>query len=211
VRAIDPGGGAARVVLADGQALTAARVVVAAGAWLEPLLGALLPLPPLRVTEQQVFHLPRRDPAAPPWPSVIHEDARVVYHLAGGRDGGPQDDRKIGEHDLGTPTTAAARTGTVDPAARRRVIEYARRWLPGLDPTPRSETTCLYTLTPTEDFLLDTIGPVVICSPCSGHGAKFAPLIGQMVADELDGRDAVPTRFRLAAHRASTRAVRVSL
>jgi sarcosine oxidase len=211
VRAMDPSGGGVRIVLADGRALTAARVVVAVGAWLEPLLGPLVPLPPLRVTEQQVFHLPRRDPAAPPWPSVIHEDVRVVYHLAGGRDGGPQDDRKIGEHDLGTPTTAAARSGTVDPDARRRVIEYARRWLPGLDPKPRSETTCLYTLTPSEDFLLDTVGPMVICSPCSGHGAKFAPLIGQMVADEVDGRDAVPARFRLVAHGAATGPVRVSL
>ena len=55
-------------------------------------------LPPLRVTQQQIFHFPRLDAAAPPWPSVIHEDAgREIYHLAGGRDGGagrrPQDRR----------------------------------------------------------------------------------------------------------------------
>jgi sarcosine oxidase len=172
----------------------------------QPLLGRLVDLPPLRVAEQSVFHFPRRDPEAPPWPSVIYQDQRTVYHLPGGRDGGPGEDRKIGEHDLGTPTTAATRTGTVDPAVRIRLIEYLERWLPGLEPTPRSEITCLYTATPSEDFVVDTVGRVVVCSPCSGHGAKFAPLIGELVADEIDGRDAVPPRFRLAAHREIRRA-----
>jgi sarcosine oxidase len=150
-----------------------------------------------------VFHFPRADAAAAPWPSVIHEDVHPVYHLAGGRDGGPDDDRKIGEHDGGTTTTADGRTGLVDPASRDRIVEYVRRWLPGLQPTPRAETTCLYTSTPTEDFLLDRVGPLVICSPCSGHGAKFAPLIGELVADEIEGRDSTPARFRLAAHLAA--------
>jgi sarcosine oxidase len=211
VREIRVEGPGARVLLADGGALPAARVVIAAGAWLPPLLGTLVPLPPLRVTEQHVFHLRRRDPTAPPWPSVIHQDAATAYHLAGGRDGGPEDDRKIGEHDRGTPTTAATRSGTVDPAARQRVIDYVQRWLPGLEPVPRSETTCLYTATPTEDFLLDSVGPVIVCSPCSGHGAKFAPLIGEMVADEVHGRGSAPTRFRLAAHRQPQPAAGVSL
>jgi sarcosine oxidase len=178
---------------------------------LEPLLGSGVRLPPLRVLEQQVFHFPRRDPGAAPWPSVIHADGRAVYHLAGGRDGGPADDRKVGEHGAGIPTTADSRTGVVDTATRRRIVEYVRRWLPGLDPVPRSETTCLYTSTPTEDFLIDTVGPVVICSPCSGHGAKFAPLVGELVADEIAGASAVPARFRLAAHLAAGAAASVSL
>ncbi len=211
VRTVRADGDAATVVLADGEALSAGRVVVAAGAWLQPLLGDTVPLPPLRVTEQHVFHFPRQDPAAPPWPSVIHALTHPVYHLAGGRDGGPADDRKIGEHDLGTLTTAASRSGRADPESRRRVVDYVRRWLPGLEPTPRSETTCLYTSTPTEDFLLDSVGPVVVCSPCSGHGAKFAPLVGEWVADEIDGRDRVPARFRLAAHRGARTSAGVSL
>jgi sarcosine oxidase len=90
----------------------------------------------------------------------------------------------------------------VDAASRERVIEYVRRWLPGLDPAPRSEVTCLYTETPTEDFLIDRVGDVVVCSPCSGHGAKFAPLTGELVAGLVIGADEepVPDRFRLAAH-----------
>jgi glycine/D-amino acid oxidase-like deaminating enzyme len=76
-----------------------------------------------------------------------------------------------------------------------------RQWLPGLDPTPRNEATCLYTSTTSEDFVLDRIGPLVICSACSGYGAKFAPLVGELTADlALGSGGAVPDRFRLAAH-----------
>ncbi len=190
-----------RVTLADGSSLAARCVVVAAGGWVGPLLSGVVSLPPLRVTQQQVFHFPRLDPSAAPWPSVIHEPTEhPVYHLAGGRDGGPGDDRKIGEHDAGRETTAAERDGVIDPASRARVVEYVRRWLPGLDPTPRGEATCLYTETPSEDFLLDRVDDLVVCSPCSGHGAKFAPLVGELVADLVTGAGGVPDRFRLAAH-----------
>ena len=199
------------VVLSDGSQLRARSVVVAAGGWLAPLLNGAVALPPLRVTQQQVFHFPRRDASQPAWPSVIHEAVgTAVYHLAGGRDGGPGDDRKIGQHDGGVTTTAAERDGVVNAESREAVIEYVRRWLPGLDPTPRGETTCLYTDTPTEDFLLDRVGDLVVCSPCSGHGAKFAPLIGELVAGLVTGDDRVPDRFRLAGH-AQGRIASVSL
>ena len=193
-------GAPVRVGLDDGSDLLASRVVVAAGAWVSGLVGDLVPLPTKTVTQQQVFHFPRLDPSAPPWPSVIHEHGHAVYHLAGGRDGGAADDRKLGEHDGGPVVRAGEPVETGD-AVRARVVDYVRRWLPGLDPTPRGETTCLYTTTPSEDFVLDRVGPVVVCSPCSGHGAKFAPLIGEFVADLVDGHDGrVPDRFRLAAH-----------
>jgi sarcosine oxidase len=188
------------ITLADGTELTADVAVIAAGGWVGSLVGDLVSLPKLRVTQQQIFHFPRLDLDAPPWPSVIHEGSRPIYHLAGGRDGGPGDDRKIGEHDAGKEIVAGQGDGVVDPASRERVIEYVRRWLPGLDPTPRGEATCLYTETPSEDFILDRVGPLVICSPCSGHGAKFAPLIGELTAGLVTGSGDVPERFRLASH-----------
>src|SRR5207245_9629664 len=153
------------VALSDGTEIVADTVVVAAGAWVGSLLGGSLlggsllggtvELPPLRVTQQSVFHFPRRDPSAAPWPSVIRDDGDGLYPLAGGRDGGPGDDRKIGEHYHGIETTADSRDGVVDTASGDRLAEYVRRWLPGLDPTPRSATTCLYTTTPSEDFVVD--------------------------------------------------------
>lgn len=205
VSGIEPADSGAVVRLADGRELVARQVVVAAGAWAGPMLATvplpgLAAVPALTVTQQQVFHFPRRDPDAPAWPSVIHDDGHGVYHLAGGRDGGPGDDRKIGEHYRGGVTTAATRDGVVDPAAREWAIEYVREWLPGLEPIPRGETTCLYTTTPSEDFVVDRVGPVIVCSACSGHGAKFAPLIGELATGLVRGTGDVPDRFRLTAH-----------
>ncbi|MFE4912716.1 FAD-dependent oxidoreductase [Streptomyces sp. NPDC056652] len=200
VRSLDAAADGVRVLLADGDTLRAERVVVAAGAWTAGLLGEHLALPPLTVTQQDTFHFPRLDPTAPAWPSVLHERGDGIYHLAGGRDGGPGDDRKIGEHYSGRKTTATGRDGVITPRSRARVTEYVKRWLPGLDPTPRAETSCLFTFTPSEDFLLDRAGPFVVCSPCSGHGAKFAPLIGELTADLATGAGGPPERFRLIAH-----------
>ena len=90
---------------------------------------------------------------------------------------------KIGEHGRGTVTTGDGRDGIVSPAARDRIRAFVRERLGGLDPAPVGEVTCLYTSTASEDFILDRYGPFIVCSPCSGHGAKFAPLVGDIVAD----------------------------
>jgi monomeric sarcosine oxidase len=188
----------ARLETASGT-FTARRVVVAAGAWVQDLLGGLVPLPELTVTQQQVFHFPRRDPALD-WPVVLHKDALSTYSLPGGRDGGPGGGRKIAEHDAGGTTTADGRSGVVDPAARERITAYVRQWLPGLVPEPFNAATCLYTSTASQDFILDRTGPLVVCSPCSGHGAKFAPLIGEIATHLAIGQPGPDPRFGLAAH-----------
>lgn len=182
----------------DGRELVADTTVIAAGAWL-PDLQLPVPLPPLRVTQQQVFHFPQREPDAR-WPILVQKDESMqVFGLPSGADGGPLLTVKVAEHDRGTPTTARTRDGVVDPASRARVSDFVRDRLPGLVPEPVAETTCLYTTTPDEDFVLDRHGPFVIVSPCSGHGAKFAPLIGAMAADLATGRAEPHPRFR--AHR----------
>ncbi|GAA1088364.1 FAD-dependent oxidoreductase [Nocardiopsis composta] len=202
VRRIEADGDRVRLETAAGT-VRARRVVAAAGAWTSELLGGLVALPALTVTQQQVFHFPRRGLAAGA-PTVVHHTADpVVYSLPGGRDGGPGDGRKIAEYrdPLSPPVTPATRTGRVDPRARDRVAGYVRRWLPGLDPEPFNEATCLYTSTADEEFVLDRSGPVVVCSPCSGHGAKFAPLIGESAADLAAGGRPLTPRFALDAPR----------
>ncbi|WP_406448921.1 FAD-dependent oxidoreductase [Streptomyces sp. NBC_01622] len=180
----------------DGRELVADTVVVAAGAWL-PELQLPVALPPLRITQQQVFHFRQREPSAA-WPILVSKDESMqVFGLPSGADGGPLPAVKVAEHDRGTPTTAATRSGVVDPASRARVSDFVHDRLPGLAPVPVAETTCLYTATPDEDFVLDRHGSLVIVSPCSGHGAKFAPLIGAMAADLATGRTDPHPRFRL--------------
>ncbi|KPI18985.1 Sarcosine oxidase [Actinobacteria bacterium OK074] len=201
VTAIDvtDGPGKAVVRTDDGREIVADAVVVAAGAWL-PDLQLPFALPPLRVTQQQVFHFRQRDPEVA-WPILVSKDrAMQVFGLPSGSDGGPLPAVKVAEHDRGTPTTARTRSGAPDPASRERIRGFVRTRLPGLDPDPVAEATCLYTTTPDDDFVLDRHGPLVVASPCSGHGAKFAPLIGAMAADLATGRTEPHPRFR--AHRA---------
>ena len=77
--------------------------------------------------------------------------------------------------------------------------------LPGLSDAPvRESDVCLFTNTPNEDFIIDRADNLTILSPCSGHGAKFAPLIGQWAADLATGAGGVPPRFRPASSTAVT-------
>jgi len=194
-----PGGGA--VVRTDTESFSAPVVVAAAGPWLAPLLDGLVELPPLTVTQQQVFHFTPVRASGDPWPVFICLDETAYrYGLPGGRDGEVPGAIKVAEHDPGKVTTAQDRDFRVDPASRQRVTDYLRARVPGLDPTPVNEVTCLYTWTANEDFILDRRGPFVIASPCSGHGAKFAPLTGEIIADLATGRGSPDPRFTLAAH-----------
>jgi monomeric sarcosine oxidase len=187
----------------DSGTFTAPVIAVAAGAWLAPLLDGVVELPPLTVTQQQVFHFAPVPTATPPdrWPIFVHKDGTDdCYGLPGGRDGEVPGAIKIGEHAGYRTTTAADRDFVVDPAARARVATFVAARIPGLTTTPVNEVSCLYTWTANEDFVLDRRGPFVIASPCSGHGAKFAPLLGQIIADLATGKPAPELRFTLAAH-----------
>ena len=195
---VEAGEDGAVVHTADGS-WRAPVVIVAAGAWLEPLLGAQVPLPPLVVTQVPAFHFAPRDVG--PWPALICYDEVVRYALPAGRDGEVPGAVKVGEHRGGTVTTGDGRDGIVSPAARERVRAFVSQQLHGLDPAPVGEVTCLYTSTANEDFILDRYGPFVICSPCSGHGAKFAPLVGEIAADLACGGAAPEARFTLVARR----------
>ena len=194
VLGVDDLGDRARV-RTTGPELVADSVVVAAGAWL-PGLDLGITLPAMRVTQQQVFHFRQRDPRLR-WPIFVHKHDLQTFGLPSGSDGGALPAMKVAQHDGGSPTTAEERSGTVDPVARARVVSHVERWLPGLAPEPVAEASCLYTTTPNEDFVLDRVGPIVVVSPCSGHGAKFTPLIGSLAADLALGLAEAHPRFAL--------------
>lgn len=213
-----------RLLGPDGQTLEAGHVVVAAGGFLPALLDRLpLPagfrasLPALRVTQETAVHFPYADPFAEPsvepfaepsvdpsaegsvWPTFIHDtDALRLYCLPGGRDAGDRG-QKIAEFGTGRPLGSALdQDGVVDTANVARLVDYVRRHLPGPVPEPYASTTCLFTLTPTDDFLIDGADGITLVSPCSGHGAKFAPLVGQLAAQVATGGAPVE-RFTAAA------------
>jgi sarcosine oxidase len=192
-----------RVHATDGRSIDAEQVVVATGGWLPDLLPELnLPaaflqtFPALEVRQEQAYHFPYREVDAV-WPALIHRLAEMdVYGLPGGRDAG-WTGLKVAEYNGGKRIRSAAmHDGVLDDANRRRVVAYVAQHLPGLVPEPYAETTCLFTNTPTEDFVIDRVEGVTVMSPCSGHGAKFAPLLGELAMNLVEGRGDVPKLFR---------------
>jgi sarcosine oxidase len=74
-----------------------------------------------------------------------------------------------------------------DPGLVAALTAAARRVLPGLVPEPVATERCLYDNSPDGDFVVDRVGGIVIGSGTSGHGFKFAPLLGEMLADLATG------------------------
>jgi sarcosine oxidase len=56
-----------------------------------------------------------------------------------------------------------------------------------VEPEPQHSETCIYTNTADQHFVLERSEDVVVGSACSGHGFKFAPLIGRLLADLAEG------------------------
>jgi len=68
--------------------------------------------------------------------------------------------------------------------------EFLKNHLPLANGQIKSSTTCIYTNTPDEDFIIDSHPinhNVVIVSACSGHGFKFSCSIGEVVASLVTG------------------------
>jgi len=180
----------------DGDRIVARSAVVTAGAWTGRLLGALLPLPRLTVTQEQPAAFAPWD-AGTPWPSFNHRKAAVhddwpatVYGMPS-----PGEGVKAGWHGTGPVVDPDRRSFEPEPAQRAALQRYARDWLPGVDPEELVDISCTYTTTPDTDFVLDSSGPLVVAAGFSGHGFKFAPAVGRIVADLADGIPA-PARFR---------------
>ena len=183
------------VVETERAEISAEVVVVTAGAWVAPLLEGIIRLPLLRITQEQPAYFRPRDPATD-WPVFIHRhppgtgptqlEGMGAYGLPS-----PGEGMKVGEHGTG-PVVDPDRRPDPDPAGIERVSRYVERWLPGLDPEPVSIISCLYTTTPDDHFAIGRIGRVVVGSPCSGHGFKFAPALGDLLADLAGGKGEVP-------------------
>ena len=165
---------------------SADALIVAAGTWSGPLLeqtGLSLPLSPVRKTfawfkaEEEVFN----DTVFPAF--AFDTPAGYYYGFPSiGRAG-----LKIGRHDGGIP---------VDPNQPRRPFgqetgdltdlqQFTNTFMPAIDTLAHGKT-CLYTMTPDEDFIID-LPPdyphIAIAAGFSGHGFKFSSLVGKVLSE----------------------------
>lgn len=178
----------------------AGHVVAAMGPWLPGFLkenNTGLPAPQLSTLRQSVFHFPTRD-GSDDWPVVICKQDRQFYAVPSGADTGTTPTIKVGMHDGGTETSPDA-PGGPDPEVLENILGFVRKWAPGLHDEPVRADTCFYTSTPDESFVLDRADAITLASPCSGQGAKFAPLVGNMIADLALGMAEPDPAFRIAA------------
>jgi sarcosine oxidase len=184
VLSIEQHGGGVRVRTNQGD-IDARTAVVAAGPWIKQLLPDLPA--PLRVTRQVMGWFQPLDPApfaGGRFPVFLLESRHGVHYgfppFASGA-------VKVAKHHHGDET--------VDPDHFDRAVSDADGALiraaltdhiPAANGPLMAAKTCLYTVTPDRDFLIDRLpgaANIIVASPCSGHGFKFAPVIGEILAD----------------------------
>ena len=169
VRLADDGAG----VVTERRPIDAEVVVVTAGAWARGLLAPAGIALETRPTRETVAYFDVGD-AVPP--TLVDWGSPSIYGLPS-----PGQGIKVGEHVAG-PTTDPDVAGEPDAAAVQRLAGWVASRYPDASPRPHHAETCLYTNTPDEHFVLERRGRIVVGSPCSGHGFKFAPLIGRRLA-----------------------------
>ena len=176
----------ARLALADGEAVEADALVVAAGPWTARLLAHLAAR--ARPSRQVVVYLEPPAALAPAWagaPMVLDIGPRdigryLVPPVAG-------IGLKIGVHDT-------SHDGDPDRDRDAR-LEEAQAVRDLLSPLLRDAEayrliearTCCYTVAPEERFVVEPLGRAWVMAGFSGHGFKFGPLLGEAVADAISG------------------------
>lgn len=194
VLGIEETDGGVELTLPDG-VLRADVAVVAVGAWSERMLPSL-GLPRLTVTEESPAHFSPAGSSA--WPSFNHYTDPSRYPATVYGMPTPGEGVKVGFHRVGD---------VVDPDARPHraahadaLAEYVREWMPGLDPASAVPISCTYTSTDDGAFVLDRRGRLVVGAGFSGHGFKFAPGVGAVLADlALDPEARAAEPFHLPA------------
>ena len=176
-------------ITAGGTDFSCRKLITAAGSWSNRALAPFGIQLPLRVTQEQVtyFATSRPDDFQPGrFPIWIWIDDPCFYGIPIFGEKGP----KVGQHAGGQEVTADTRTFEPDPAALERVQAFLLQYVPtALGPIIYTKS-CLYTLTPDRDFVLDTIPghPNALIAIGGGHGFKFASLIGRTLSElAIDG------------------------
>jgi len=184
VRAVDPRADGVRVVT-DRGTIDAGAAVIAAGPWLKKLLPNIPA--PLHVTRQVIGWFEPSDAALfePGRFPVFMVESRHGIHYGFPIFGEPG--VKVGLHfhrdETVDPDTSDRTVSAEDEAIIRAGLALA---LPAANGRLIKAATCLYTMTPDGDFIIDRLPgapQIVVASPCSGHGFKFAPVIGEILAD----------------------------
>ncbi|KLK94288.1 methyltryptophan oxidase [Microvirga vignae] len=198
VLSVAPDGDGVRVVTEQGE-LLAAQAIISAGSWAPSLLGG--PFTRLLSPSRQVMHWFEVDPSyAEHWaksPVFIWSHGSSPNDLFYGfpslsgsnaiKTAGEQYDAFV------HPDKIERAVAPAESAAMRN--EHLAGRVQGLRPHAQRAMTCLYTVTPDSNFLIDRHAEndrILVVSPCSGHGFKHSAAIGEVAAQCIvDGRSRI--------------------
>ena len=177
-------GGSTDVVLADGLVHRAAQVVIAADAWTNDLLAPFERRLPLTIIQAQVTYFASPDPAlfAPDrFPIWIWMDDPSFYGFPTYGEPGPKSAEDVG----GDEVTPATRTFDRNEVGFARLTDFLARYLPDQLGPEIYTKTCLYTLTPDRDFVVDRLPehPGVLVALGAAHAYKFASVLGRILSE----------------------------
>jgi sarcosine oxidase len=204
VRSIEPNANGIQVTTQQ-QIYSANQIVLCAGSWMRPILRTLDLDLPLKATKELTVYFRAKNPdefMPGRFPIFIERHPKSsVIGSAFPIFGSPYVKGILDRNNIEIDPNEDDRE--VDPIALAKLRNYISRVLPTLGDDIVESVTCRYTMTPDEDFILDkhpAHANVIIASPCSGHGFKFGPVIGDILADlALDGRTKFDIeRFRLS-------------
>jgi sarcosine oxidase len=176
-------------LLVDGVPHRCSRLVITAGAWSNAALAPFGVQLPLAITQEQVTYFASSrvaDFQPDRFPIWIWMDDPCFYGFPVFGEAGP----KAGQDAGGREVTTDTRSFEPDPAALQRVQDFLAKYIPtALGPIIYTRT-CLYSLTPDRDFVIDAVPehPQVLVAIGGGHGFKFASLIGRILSElAIDG------------------------
>ena len=178
------------VVLDSGQRIPADVVVVAVGAWTPYVLPFIQKF--FRATGQPVFHLKPRQPElfAPERFPVFGADISMTgyYGFPLSREGVV----KIANHGPGREMSPESSKRAVTPQEEQNLREFLSSTFPALADAPIIYTRiCLYCDTNDGHFWIardPERGGLIVATGDSGHGFKFAPVLGEIIADAVEGK-----------------------
>jgi len=180
VNAIEPIAGGVTVVTAEG-CFQGRKAVITAGSWVKNLLPGL-PIVPLRKVFSR-YQADGRYSDNNHFPAFTAEalDGSHYYGFPSDNDG-----LKVGRHDGGQPIETAEQRKPFGSFASdgAEVFGFLRQFLPGVG-VCLSGDVCSYDMSPDEDFIIDTLPDcqqLMVISGLSGHGFKFASVLGEIAA-----------------------------
>ena len=180
------------VATASGRTLDADVVVDCAGPGALALLDDPPPVAAPPSLPQVAYFAPTPGAAPEQRPPIFVEwGADMIYGLPVPDSGTRGGTYKVSHHTPGTDLDGYDPTGTAPPDDDPRLLALltgaVRRLLPSLDPDPVHTERCVYDNSADDDFVLARTGRIVVGCGTSGHGFKFGPLLGELLADLADG------------------------